>query len=165
MLVLSLSESQISLHIAAKTASCYHSRGHFETSAPNDPQITLNTTRLKVPLHTYHKCLQNPHFSPFLPTASHFIVRNHFEISALNDTKLTLNTTRSNIARMCVTGILEPKILRSLFLWQDRDTCYFEASLLTDPKMTLNATRTNVSRVIVLPSPRFQSFSVYDKPC
>ena len=30
-------------------ASCFWATGHFETSAPNDPQMTLNTERSKVP--------------------------------------------------------------------------------------------------------------------
>ncbi len=31
-------------------ARCFHISGKFETSAPNDPQMTLNTKSSKVPL-------------------------------------------------------------------------------------------------------------------
>ncbi len=43
-----MSESQIS--VSHSTASHFQVTGHFDTSAPNDPKMTLNTKRSKEPL-------------------------------------------------------------------------------------------------------------------
>ncbi len=60
--------------------------GHFETSAPNDSKITLNTERSKV-THIHAKSTRVPNFTPFCSTISCFRLTAHFETTAPNDPK------------------------------------------------------------------------------
>ncbi len=51
--------------------------GHVDTTALNDPKITLNTTRRRV-AHIFYHCHWISNFSPFCSTTSHFTA-GHFE--------------------------------------------------------------------------------------
>ncbi len=68
------------------TASRCSITGHFETSAPNDPKMSLSTKRSKVPIYVL-QLNRSPHFTRFCFMASHFSVTGNFETSALNDPK------------------------------------------------------------------------------
>ncbi len=47
--------------------------GHFETSAPNDIKMTLNTKRSKMPHIIYNNYSRVPDFTPFRFMISHFL--------------------------------------------------------------------------------------------
>ena len=83
--------------------------GHFETSAPDDPKMTLNTTRPMV-AHTCYYCPWIPNFSPFHSKTSHFRVTGDFQTSVLNDPKMALKPTRSKVPHMCVTNVPKSQI-------------------------------------------------------
>ncbi len=73
--LLQLPQVQIPLRFAIQPAFSLDT-GHFETSGPNDPKMTLNTKRLKMP-HIHVCCITTPesrvsHFTPFRSTASLF---------------------------------------------------------------------------------------------
>ncbi len=74
----------------------FHVNGHFETSVPNDPKMTLSSKRSKVP-HIQIMTAHDSQISLFRSTASIFQVTctYYFETSALNDTKMCLNTKTS----------------------------------------------------------------------
>ncbi len=71
------------------TACPFWTTGHFNTSAPNDPKMILNTTRSTLPPHT-PQCPRPPNFIPFHPMTSHFRVTGHFDTSAPNSPKSDL---------------------------------------------------------------------------
>ncbi len=76
---------------------CLSVTGHFETSAPNDPKMNLNTKRSKVPHIHGTNYPWVPDFTPFRCTASCFQVTGHFETSAAIDPKMTFNTKRLKV--------------------------------------------------------------------
>ncbi len=72
--------------------------GHFDTSALNDPKMTLTTKRSKAPSYTCDNYQRVPHFTPHAPFGSKFcrILQAIWrQLSALNDPNMTLNTKRS----------------------------------------------------------------------
>ncbi len=73
------------------TASRVWVTGHFETSAPKDPKMILNTKTSKVP-HMPIYIGELPNFNPFCSMASRFRVTDSFETSAQKAYKMTLNT-------------------------------------------------------------------------
>ncbi len=79
------------------TANCFRVAGHLETSALNDPKITLNTERSKVPLYTCYNYYRIPNFSPCHSMAMLFRVIDHFETSAPNDPNITSKIKRSKV--------------------------------------------------------------------
>ncbi len=106
--VTNVPESQILL-LFRSTTSCFGVRGHVETSAPNDPKMTLNTTRSRIS-HS-GTSVQVSNFSPCCSMASHFrFVGQLSEISALNGPKMTLCTIMSKAYHMCVTSVPESQI-------------------------------------------------------
>ncbi len=94
-------------------ASSFLVTGHFEISALNDPKMTLNTERSKIP----HINITTTHVRPsakcttFSCMANPFRVIGHFETSALDDSKMPLNTKRSKIphAHSITTPGLSPE--------------------------------------------------------
>ncbi len=116
---------------------------------PNDPKMTLNTTRLKL-LRTC-MCYQYPrvpNFSPCLLYHQPFSSSGHFETSALNDHKMADNTTRSNAFHIWLISTLpsSPKVhcfVLSLRPAVVHITGNFETSVPNDTKMR-NPTRANV---------------------
>ncbi len=74
------------------TTSRFSVTGLFEKSAPNDPQMTLNTTSSNVP-NMCNVCPWFPTFIPFRSMASHFSDASNFETSAPNDPQMTLTPT------------------------------------------------------------------------
>ena len=69
------------LHIFHSTASRFWVTGHFDTSTPNDPKMTLCTKRSNVPPYTY-KYSRVTNFMSFRSTDSCFWVTGHFDTSA-----------------------------------------------------------------------------------
>ena len=90
-------------------ASCFPDTGHSKRSAPNCPEMTLNTKRSKMP-HICCKYSRVPNFTQFCSTAGRFWVTGHFERSAPNDKKMTLNTKRSKVLNIQITTTPESKI-------------------------------------------------------
>ncbi len=82
------------------TTSRFLVTGYFETSAPNDPNMTLkNTKRSKIPNLYATSISRVPKFTQFCSTTSRFRVTGHFETSAPNDPKWhwTLTGQRSPV--------------------------------------------------------------------
>ncbi len=78
------------------TTSHFRDTCNFETSALNDPKMTLNTTRSKVP-HICFTSVNESHISlGFALQPVVFWDTSHFETNALNDPKWTFNPARSN---------------------------------------------------------------------
>ncbi len=80
--------------------------GHFETSAPNDPKMTWNTTRREV--HHIPVCITTVPESQIsvsftLPPV--YVYTGHIEIGAQNDPKMTLDATRSKVPHISITRI------------------------------------------------------------
>ena len=98
-------------------SNCYEVKGHFETSTPNDPKMTLDTIRSKVH-HTCYLYVQsyhvfqcpNFHSASYTTTVSCFWVRGYSETMAPNDPKMTLNSTRSQVPQISVSSVLESQI-------------------------------------------------------
>ncbi len=79
-------------HIAVHSAALYSQifpscTGHFETAAPNDRKMILNTKGSRVPnIHVITSRV--PTFTPVHSTAGHSRVTGYFEKSAPNDSKM-----------------------------------------------------------------------------
>ena len=108
--ITSVRDSQISPPFRSMTTT-FPDTGHFETSAPNDPKLTLNHTTSHHPLYFYNNCPQVSNFTPFRSTTSRNAFGNtgHVETCSPNDLKMTLNTTRSKVQHICVTSVPSPK--------------------------------------------------------
>ncbi len=65
-------------------------------SAPNDPKVTTNTTKMKV-RQTRDTNTLSPNFQPFLLHDQPFLSYGTFWKSAPNNPKKTLNITRSKV--------------------------------------------------------------------
>ncbi len=72
--------SKITLRFALQPA-VFEFTNHFETSALNNPKMTLNTKRSKITARAYHNYTHVSNFAPFRSTASQFRVTRHFETS------------------------------------------------------------------------------------
>ncbi len=70
--------------------------GHFDTSAPNDPPLRLNTERSKVPICIW-QLSQSPKFQSVSLYSHSFGVAGHFETRAPNNPKMTLNTISGQV--------------------------------------------------------------------
>ncbi len=98
-----------------------HFEGHFESSAPNDPQVTLRTSKSKV----FHIGLTHNPSHKYQPGShwSQLRVSISFNTSAPNHLKMTFNTNRSEIRDLCSTSTHDSQIsthfvLRLTFGWQ-----------------------------------------------
>ncbi len=121
--------------------SHFRDTGHFETSAPNDPKVTLNPTRSNYPIY-----VTSVHDSQILA-----------ETSAPNDPKLTLKPTMSNhpiLYNNCprVSNFGPFCTTTSHF----GVTGHFETHAPIDLKMTLNTTRSKVHHICVTSVPESQ---------
>ena len=90
--------------------SCFQNTGHFETSALNDPKMTLTLKGQRYPIYILQlppsilpPPPRVPNFTPYRSTASYFQVTGHFERSAPNDPKVFFNTKISNVPHIHVT--------------------------------------------------------------
>ncbi len=87
---------------------------HWTVNMLNDPKMTLNTKRSKVPhIHMTINYPRPPYFTSFCFTASWLFFElptSHFQTSALNDPKMTLNTERSKVPHTHVTTTPELQI-------------------------------------------------------
>ena len=92
------------------TTSSFRDTGHFETSALNDPKLTLNPARWNYPIYVYLVSLI-PKFHPASLFGQPFSRYSHFETSAPNDLKMNLNTTRPCVPHIYVTSIHESQSL------------------------------------------------------
>ncbi len=81
-------------------------RSHFETNAPNDYQMTLNSTRPQAQYPTNVLLVsQSSQISvPFCFTASRFRITVHVETSALNDSKTIDQSESQRYPDILVTG-------------------------------------------------------------
>ncbi len=101
-------ESQFSknLYWFRSTETCLWVTGHFEISALNDPQMTLNAIWSKASHICYKSLRVPPNFTRFCSTASCFWVIGQFETSGSNDPKMTLNTKRSKVPHIVVAAVV-----------------------------------------------------------
>ncbi len=90
--------------------SLFREAGNFQTSAPNDLQMTLKFYKVQFILYVLLLCL-NLNFQSFSLHGNRlFELRTILWPNALNDPEMTLNTTRSNVNHPCVTSIHEFQI-------------------------------------------------------
>ncbi len=118
--------------------------GNFKTSAPNCPQMTLNTKTSKVPhIHTCIITIPDSQFSLCFD-ASGFGATGHFETRMPNNHKMTLNTKGQMYhIYIHITIPLNSKFHSVLHCGQGhfRVAGKFDTSALNNPKMTLNTKR------------------------
>ncbi len=98
ILMLTTPEFQISLGFEFALQLAVLSYNPYETSAPNDPKMTLNTKRSKVP--DKHFTTFESHFFPL--QNSHFWVTGHFGRIAPDDPKITLNSKSCKVPHIHV---------------------------------------------------------------
>ena len=115
------------------TAIRFRVTGQFETSASNDPQMTLNT-KVKGTPYTHYDYPQVPNLTLPRSTVSRFRVTGHFETHAPNDAKMTVNIKRSQVPHICVTT--SPKCQSSIRFAQRPAVFELQAILRQVHRMT-----------------------------
>ncbi len=149
------------------TLSHFRVSGHFETSALNDPKMTLNTERSQL-LHihvTTTPASQN--FTPFNSTASCFRVTGHFQTSALNDSKKWHWTLTRQRYPIYMLQLPPNSRFQSVSPYGLPFSSYrpFETIGPNDPKINLDTTRWKVCHIwpymIYQWSPRVPNFAVF----
>ncbi len=123
--------------------------GHFEISAPNDPKITFNTKRSKVP-HMHVAATPEPQISPpFCSMASGFeLWANLWQVH--QRPKMTLNTKWSKVPHPIYMLQLPPgPKFHSISLYGQRFCVagQFETSAANDLKMILSTKRSKVTNI------------------
>ncbi len=143
----------------------------LETSAPKDPNLTLNTTRSNVcTCDMYSWYPRVPNLSAFCFTACNcFWVTHQFETSARTKwPKSDLEPTRSNVPHICVTSIHECKFSLRFTLRPDvfeKQAILRQTHWMT-PKWpwTLQGHRYPIYVLLLPSSLKFRFFLLYDQP-
>ena len=130
---------------------CFWVTRYFETSAPNDPQITLN---LQDQMYTMQMLLES--MSPKLHSVSFynhqaFFDTGHFKTSASNDPQITLNLRGQRYPlyiereRYMLLVSTSPKF-QAFLLYNQPFSRYwpFWDNTQNDPKMILSPTTSNI---------------------
>ncbi len=136
----------------------------FESSAPNDPKMTLGKIKGTPYMHYYHPWV--PNFSPFRSSTSRFWLIEHFETSSPNYSKMTFNTTRSKVPHTCITSVPDSQIsvrfaLQSAFV--DLDILRQVHPMTPKWPWTLQGQRYPMHVLFVSLSPKFQSIWLCDQ--
>ncbi len=146
------------------TASNFQLAGHFETSAPNDAKMTLNTKRSNAPhiLQLLPAPPPRPQISLLALQPAVFQVQAILNTSAPNESKMTLKTKRSKALLIILQLPMSPKFHSVLFYGQPFSvTIHFERSAPNDPKMTLNTKRSKVPYTYITTANDSPNFTLF----
>ncbi len=130
----------------------------FETKAPNDPQMNLNTAKRNDSYYVVQMFL-SLNFNLFRSTMNRFQSTGQFATSVPNDLKMTLNTKRSNVPYICCTSVHE--FQSHSLINPFRVTVNLKAKARNDPNATEHCKlKANHIRMLVSLAPKFQSISL-----
>ncbi len=159
---------------------------HSVTRAPNDRNITLNTTRPNVPhvfdtsfnisehvllLHVHVLLLDpGPKFQSVSLYAETFSSHRPYWDNCTNDPTMTLTRKRSNVPHICDSSALKSQISIHFAvrptIFELQLTGHFETSVVNDSKNDLKKQGQTYPIYILLVtlSSKFQAISLYRKP-
>ncbi len=147
--------------------SCFADTGHSETSALNDPKMTINPTKSNVP-HIYITSVPESHILLSFALRPEFSRYMQFWNICTELLHIDLEPYKAKLSYICVTALPESQI--SLHFALPPPVFEIQAIFRQVSRMTLNWPRTLQGRMyliyvlLVSTSPIFHSFSLYDQP-